>query len=257
MKRIIILASFLLSTSTFLSACSLQAGTNGGDGLFHQYFVEPFADLIRGVAHLFNDNFGLSIILITLMIRLLLMPLTLKQYKSQSLMKEKMEALKPEMEIIQKKLKETKDLEKQRELQQEMMGLYKKHGVNPLQMGCLPALIQMPILMGFYYAIRSSHEIATHTFLWFNLGQPDIPLATLAGIIYYLQFKVSQANMPEAQQKQMKLVGLLSPAMILFFSFSAPAALPLYWVIGGIFLIGQTLLAHKLYRQPIKEPKKA
>lgn len=257
MKRIVQLAFLLLSTTVLLSACSVQPGSTGIGGFFYKYFVDPFADLIHGVAHLFNDNFGISIILITLVIRLILMPLTLKQYKSQHSMKEKMDVLKPEMEIIQKKLKETKDPEKQRELQQEMMGLYRKHGVNPLQMGCLPALIQMPILMGFYYAIRSSHEIASHTFLWFNLGQPDIPLAILAGIAYYFQFKVSQVNMPEAQQKQMKIIGLLSPAMILFFSLTAPSALPLYWVVGGIFLIGQTWLAHRLYRRPVSEPNKA
>ena len=105
----------------------------------------------------------------------------LKQYKTQANMKEKMDLLKPEMDEIQKKLKTAKDPKKQQELQKEMMGLYQKHGVNPLNMGCLPLLIQMPILMAFYYAIRDSHEIATHSFLWFNLGQPDIWLTALAG----------------------------------------------------------------------------
>lgn len=239
---------FLVALSTFfLSACSAQNGNNDG-GFFHTYLVNPFATAIHMLADLFGGSYGLSIIVITLIIRLLLMPMMLKQTKKQQEMKVKMDQMKPELEVIQKKLKETKDPKEQQALQQEMFGLYKKYNVNPLSMGCLPILIQMPILMGFYYAIRGSSEIATHSFLWFSLGQPDIWITAMAGIIYYLQFKVSLSNMPEAQQKQMKMMGLLSPIMIVMVSFSAPAALPLYWTVGGIFLIFQTLLARVLYK---------
>lgn len=233
-------------TTILLSACSAADGK--GDGFFHTYFVEPFIVSIHFIAELFNGNYGLSIILVTLIIRLVLMPFMLKQYKNQMDMKEKMDILKPEMEDIQKRLKEEKDPKKKQELQQEMMGLYQKHGVNPLNMGCLPILIQMPILTGFYYAIRGSEEIATHRFLWFSLGHPDIIITLIAGVIYYLQFKVSQSSMPAAQQQQMKFMGLLSPLMIVMFSISAPAALPLYWAVGGTFLILQTWLSRKVYQ---------
>lgn len=176
------------------------------------------------------------------------MPLMLKQYNNQQQMKEKIELLKPEMDAIQKKIKETKDTKEQQKLQQEMMTLYQKHGVNPLNMGCLPILIQMPILTGLYYAISGSKEIATHSFLWFNLGHPDLLITAAAGIVYYLQFKVSQANLPSQQQQQMKYMGLLSPAMIVIFSLNAPAALPLYWTVGGAFLILQNLISKKIYK---------
>lgn len=72
-------------------------------------------------------------------------------------------------------------------------------------------------------------------------------MTAAAGIVYYLQFKVSQSNLPEAQQNQMKYFGLLSPIMIVFVSLHAPAVLPLYWTVGGLFLIMQTILARKLY----------
>lgn len=247
-----ILLLLILSFSTLLlSACQAQSTQTGSDsGIFHTYLVEPFAGLIHGAAVLFNDSFGLAIIFITLIIRLILMPLMLKQYKTQQNMKEKMDALKPEMETIQKKLKAAKDKKEQQKLQQEMMGLYQKHGVNPLNMGCLPLLLQMPILMGFYYAIRGSEEIATHSFLWFNLGQPDIFITAIAGIVYFLQFKFSQSNLTAEQQKQMKFMGLLSPIMIVMVSLNAPAALPLYWTVGGIFLIFQSMLGRKLYQSP-------
>lgn len=220
--------------------------TNDGS-FFQSTFVNPFAWLIHFFAGITGGSFGFAIIFITIMIRLILMPLMLRQYKNQQNMKEKMEVLKPEMDQIQKKIKSTKDSAEQKKLQQEMMGLYQKHGVNPLSVGCLPMLIQMPILMGLYYAIKSSSEIASHSFLWFNLGHSDIWITAAAGLIYYLQFKVSQSNMTLEQQKQMKFMGLISPIMIVMFSLNAPSALPLYWTVGGILLIAQNLLARKMY----------
>jgi len=243
----------LVMISAFvLSACSAQ--NSNGDGFFQNVFVHPFGSAIHSIATLFNGSFGLAIILITLIIRLILLPLMLKQYKNQQHMKEKMDLLKPEMDDIQKKMKAAKDQKKQLELRQEMVGLYKKHGVNPLSIGCLPMLIQMPILMGFYYAIRGSEEIATHSFLWFSLGQPDIWITAIAGIVYYVQFKVSMSNMPAQNQSQMKMMGLISPLMIVMFSLNAPAALPLYWAVGGTFLIFQSMLGKKLYKP---KPSKA
>ena len=103
----------------------------------------------------------------------------------------------------------------------------------------------MPILMGFYYAIRDSHTIATHNFLWFSLGEANIMMALIAGLIYYLQFRVSLRQMPSDQQQQMKIMGLISPMMIMFISFSAPAALPLYWSTSGLFLIIQTTILQR------------
>ena len=238
-----------------LSGCS---ATSNSKGMFHNLLVNPMTAMINFNATLFHGNYGLAIILMTLIIRFVIMPLTIKQYKTQNTMKIKMNALKPEMTAIQEKIKTVTDATKKAELQREMMGLYQKHGVNPLNMGCLPLLIQMPILMGFYYAIKSSHEIATHSFLWFNLGQANMVMAIIAGVIYYLQAKISLQQMPAEQQKQMKLMTMLSPMMILFISFSAPAALPLYWSVGGLFLIGQSLLLNRFYqKQPATIPVEA
>jgi YidC/Oxa1 family membrane protein insertase len=253
----LLLLALIPFTTLLLSACSSQAQNSKNPGFFQHYFVDPFSTLIKSVANVFHGNYGLSIIIVTLIIRLCLMPLMLRQYKNQMAMKEKMDVLKPEMDAIQKKLKAEKDPKKKQELQAEMMGLYQKHGVNPLNMGCLPIIIQMPILTAFYYAIRSSKDIAQHKFLWFSLGHPDIVLTIIAGLIYYFQFKVSQTTMPKQQQEQMKFMGLLSPLMIVMFSFSAPAALPLYWVVGGTFLTIQTLISQKLYyKTPADVPAK-
>lgn len=250
MKKIAVLFIGTLVT-VFLTGC---ASVENETGFFYNLFVRPFAFGIYEIGTFFNGNFGLSIIIITLMIRLILMPSMLKTYRNQQLMKEKMEGLKPEMEEIQKRLKATESKEEQMKIQQEMMGLYKKHGVNPLNMGCLPLLVQMPILMGLYFAISYSEEIATHSFMWFNLGTPDIFMMLIAGAVYFVQGFVTLNNLPEAQKKQMKIITFISPVMIMFISFSAPAALPLYWTVGGMFLIIQTLIGQKYYR---KHPEKA
>ncbi|MCC3357828.1 membrane protein insertase YidC [Bacillus sp. REN16] len=236
-----------IALTALLSGCGVNS-TGDNQGFFNQYLVEPITQLINLIANTFSGSYGVAIIIVTILIRLIMMPSMLKQYKNQTVMKEKMAIIKPEMELIQKKITEETDPKKKQDLQREMMGLYRQHGVNPLNMGCLPLLIQMPILTGLYYAIRSSAEISHHTFLWFSLGHPDLLLTIIAGVIYFVQFIISQLNMTGNQQQQMKFMGLISPIMIVVISFRAPAALPLYWAVGGIFLAIQSFIGQRLYR---------
>ncbi|PAV29661.1 OxaA precursor [Virgibacillus profundi] len=236
----------------FLAGCQgVATGPIDSDstGWFGNYLVDPFSFLIKSFASFLNGNYGWSIILITLLIRLAIMPLFLKQTKSSLQLRGKMSILKPEMDLLKEKYKDKTDSESQTNKQQELMELYQKHNMNPLASfaGCLPMLIQFPILIGFYYAILGTPEIAAHSFLWFHLGQANILLTLIAVAVYFLQFKISQMGMNAQQKKQMALLGLISPLMIGIISFNAPAALPLYWTIGGIFLIFQTLISRKLY----------
>ncbi|WP_438313305.1 membrane protein insertase YidC [Sporosarcina sp. FA9] len=253
MKKRIGLVTMLMTTAIFLSGC---AGVQNKEGKFYDFFVRPMEWLLKYFSDQFNGSYGLSIIIITVLIRLLLMPFMLKNYKSQQTMKIKMDALRPEMEDIQKQVKEAKETgekEEQMRLQQEMMGLYKKHGVNPVNMGCLPLVIQMPIIMGLYFAILYSPDaVKDYQFLWFKLGEPDMIMMLVAGAVYFVQARVSLWTMPEQQKKQMKMFIYLSPIMIMFISFKAMAALPLYWAVGGFLLIIQTYLGRKLY---YKEPE--
>ncbi|MFX3616335.1 MAG: membrane protein insertase YidC [Sporolactobacillus sp.] len=213
-----------------------------------QHLIEPFSILIHWTADLFSGNYGIAIIFLTILIRSLLAPMMVQQYIRQFHLKKRMDKVKPELNTIQERMKKAEGMEEKQKIQAEMMALYKKHNINPLSaIGCMPIIIQMPILMGFYYAIRYSHEIASHHFLWFNLGHTDLTLTIIAGVVYFLQFKVSQKWMPAAdksQQQSMQWIGLASPVMIIFASMSTSAAMPLYWVVGGIFLIGQSYFCH-------------
>lgn len=251
MKKRFLVVFMLLVSTVMLGGCS---GVDNQTGFFYNTFVRPFSWGIHEIGTMLSGNFGLALIIITLIIRLILMPFMLKTYKTQQAMKVKMDLIKPEMEDIQKRTKAAKTPEEQQKIQQEMLALYQKHNINPLNMGCLPVIIQMPILMGLYFAIRSSKDIASHSFLWFNLGQPDLWMTILAGLVYLAQAQISLATVPDAQKAQMRLFSYLSPIMIVFISFRAPAALPLYWAVGGIFLMIQTIIGRKYYQQ---HPEKA
>lgn len=253
LKKRLSFISLLAITALFLSGCS---GVQNQTGFFYNTFVRPMAWLLHYLGEMFNGNYGFAIVLITVAIRLVLMPLMLKNYKAQQEMKVKMDALRPEMEDIQKRLKTAKDAEdkeEQMKLQQEMMGLYSKHGVNPLNMGCLPLIIQMPIIMGLYFAIlHAPPEVKNHEFLWFKLGEPDMIMMLVAGAVYFVQARVSLWTMPEQQQQQMKLFIYMSPIMIMFISYTVMAALPLYWAVGGLLLIFQTYLGRKFYYKHVE-----
>lgn len=235
-----------------LSGC--QAVQNK-EGFFYSIFVKPMEFLLEFFGNnIFAGSYGLAIIAITVLIRLVLMPIMLKNYRQQQLMKTKMDAFKPEMEAVQKKMKEAKTKEEQTQYQQEMMALYQKHGINPLNMGCLPMLIQMPIIMGLYFSILYSTDVKSHEFLWFSLGSPDIVMTIVAGIVYLVQARVSLWTVPEQQKAQMKMFIYISPIMIVFISMSSMAALPLYWSVSGALLILQTYIGRKYYSQ---HPEKA
>ncbi|ATP42057.1 OxaA precursor [Solibacillus sp. R5-41] len=241
----------LAITSILLTGCQ---SVENEEGIFYNTFVKPMDFLLDFLGNtIFNGSYGLAIITITILIRLILMPIMLKNYRSQAIMRLKMDEIKPKMDDIQQKLKTVDSKEEQRALQQEMMQVYRNAGVNPINMGCLPMLIQLPIIMGLYFAILNSADVKSHEFLWFSLGSPDIVMTAVAGIIYFIQSKVSLATVPQAQQAQMKLMMYISPIMIVFISFSSMAALPLYWSVGGFILIVQTYLGKKYFSDVPKQ----
>lgn len=242
-----------------LSGCSAASPSNpihsDSAGLFNHYFIYPFSYLIKFFANTFHGDYGLSIVLMTLIIRFAIMPLMMIQTKKQMAMKEKMAVLQPELNALKEKYKNDVSAEAKKQQQVEMMQLYQKHQFNPLNMGCLPMLLQWPITLAFYYAIRRTPEIAAHNFLWFSLGKTDLILPFIAAAVLYVQFRMSQSVSVQYQQNQnnqMAFIGLLSPIMMGAFSFAMPAALSLYWAVGGIFMIIQTIILHKMYAKPLQ-----
>ncbi|WP_420812968.1 YidC family membrane integrase SpoIIIJ [Peribacillus acanthi] len=208
--------------------------TSESKGFWNEFIVYPLSLLIVKVSEFLGGSYGFGIIAVTLLIRLLILPLMIKQTKSSKAM----QALQPEMQRLREKYS-SKDAQTQQKLQQETMALFQTHGVNPLA-GCFPLLVQMPILIGFYHAIMRTQEIANHNFLWFDLGEKDpfFILPVVAGITTFIQQKMMMAG--QEANPQMAMMLWIMPIMIVVFAINFPSALSLYWVVGNLFMIVQT-----------------
>lgn len=180
-------------------------------------------------------NYGLAIIIMTIIVKILLYPLTKKQIESTKAMM----AMQPKMKAIQEKYKN----DKQR-LNMELANLYKQENVNPLA-GCLPLLVQMPIMIGIFYGIRDFHYFGPANFLWIqSISNPD-PMYILPVLSALTTFVQSKQTMPDTSSAQNKMMLYFMPLFIGYISFSFPAGLVLYWVVMNLMQIGQQALMNK------------
>jgi YidC/Oxa1 family membrane protein insertase len=198
-------------------------------GLWERYLVLPLSGLLDAFKD-FLGNYGLSILVLTFLIRLAVFPLTWKQQKSAEAMK----AIQPQLNKIRDKYKNNPQ-----KMQEETMKLFQKEGVNPMA-GCLPMLVQIPVLFAFYQAIMTNAHIKGSDFLWLQLGHPDpyyiLPL--LAAVTTFIQFIATGAG----DNPQMKVMLWVMPVMIFVLAYQFAAALSLYWVYSNIFTILQYLI---------------
>lgn len=181
-----------------------------------------------------TGNYGLAIILATLGVRLLFFPLSQRSMVSMR----KMQRLQPQMNAIKAKYKGIKDVQKRQEMNAEVMQLYKDNGVSPLG-GCLPMLLQMPVLFGFYSAISVSIVARQAPFgLWLqdlSKMDPYYVLPLLMGGSMYLQQRMSPGTGDPVQQRIFRLM----PVMFTFFFLKFPSGLVIYWLVNTVLGIGQ------------------
>ena len=251
------LLPMLLGVMVFLAGCDYSKPENR-DGFFFNTFVTPMDKLIHWLGHAFNDNYGLAIIVLVLVIRLVLMPFMLSNYKNSHMMREKMKVAKPDIDAIQEKVKRARTQEEKIAANQEMMEVYKKYDMNPMKnmLGCLPIIIQMPIIMGLFFVLKypSSGGFTEHpNFLWFDLSKPDIWITIIAGVLYFLQAYVSSMSMPQEQRQMGYIMMIISPIMIVWLSLSSASALGLYWSVSAAFLVVQTYIANTYYSRLAKK----
>lgn len=240
--------------------------------------VEQLLSMLYGITH----NYGLAIILLTIIIRTIMYPLMQKQMISMR----ETQKIQPLMQEIQRKYKHDKE-----RMNQELMRLYKEHKINPMG-GCLPLIIQMPILILFFQVLRGfeyfvpNTEIIDGGFLWIKnvveyqgemvagLAAPDqlfgvignynigiLPI--LVGVSMYFQQKLTMPPVTVASQSDsssnpafntQKMMGTIMPVMIAFISFSLPSGLSLYWFTSTLFDIIQKLVINKKQPEIKKEP---
>jgi len=193
-----------------------------------------------------THNYGWSIVLITILINLVLFPLRFTSLKSSR----KMQQLKPQIDAINAKYKglSMRDPKKQ-EQNQEVMDLYKKHGVNPVG-GCLPMLLQLPFLFAFYKVLTVGIQMRHANWLWIpDLSQPEaLHILTILLIIsQFLSQKMTPSpGMDPAQQKMM----LIMPLFFGFMFWYQSAGLVLYWMTGNLVAVVQQLLLNRSNPQP-------
>lgn len=199
----------------------------------------------------FVNNYGLSIVVFTLFVRLLLVPLMVKQIKSQKAMQD----IQPKIKEIQEKYKN-----KPEKQQEELMKIYKEAKINPLA-GCLPLLIQMPILIGLFnvlknpvrYGVFVNADVAAQAaqagFLWIKdiSATGSISLALLSGISAYFMQKMMTTG-DEQTENMMKSMTYVMAAMSLFWGYTFQAGLAIYWITSNLFSIAQ----YQLITSPLK-----
>jgi len=218
------------------------------------FVAKPLFRAMRWIHDHVVGNYGWAIILLTVVINLVLFPLKLNSLRSSM----KMQKIQPQIRAVQDKYKQYKMNDPRKaEMNQEMMALYKQHGVNPLG-GCLPMVIQIPFLYGFYKVLVISIEMRHAPWLWVNdLSAPEawvvkvLPL-TMCLTQFVLQ-KMSPSPSPDpAQQKVM----MLMPVMFLFLFWNLSSGLVLYWLTGNLVGIAQQWYINRTELQQVIEKKK-
>lgn len=225
--------------------------------LFHQFkFMRVISSMMYWVIESINGvvvSYGLAIIIMTILLKLLVFPLQQKSMKSM----QKMQEFAPKIKAIKDNYKK-----KPQKMNQELMAFYKKEGINPLG-GCLPMLIPLPVFIALYSLFQSMVELKGIPFLWINdLSLPDLlftldfelpffgsDLHILPVIVVFTSLLQSiftpQASMTPENRQQMLLMKYMMPFFFFFISWNMPSALILYWTIQNVFTIGQTFLLKK------------
>ena len=215
----------------------------------NKYIIIPVFNFLRKYLH----NFGLIILLLTIFIKTLVFPFTYKSYVSQA----KMRALKPEIDEINEKYGKDKAMEKQ----QATMALYKRVGVSPMG-GCLPMLLQMPILFAMFFFFPTSIELRHQSFLWASdlstydsiLNLPfNIPMygdhvslfCLLMTVSTIISTKLNPQTANSAAMPGMQSMMYIMPIMFLFILNSYPAGLSYYYLLANLFTIGQTYIVRR------------
>lgn len=232
-----------------LPKCSEFRVTSGGyEGIWTTIFVKPLAWVIIKIG-LLTKNYGLSIIIITILIRLIMVPIT----KKTALQSENMQKAKPDLDKLEKKYKNKTDQESMMQKSQEMLLIYKKYDINPMS-GCLFSLIQIPLFFAFYEALNRIPALFEENLGPFQLGtSPYIAMfknhqyyyvifIVLVILVTYFSFKLnSGASMSEEQEKQMKTMTNVMVVMISIMSFTISTGIALYWIFNSGFTIVQNL----------------
>ena len=223
------------------------------NGLWVQIFVRPLAWIIINLGKIVG-NYGISVMVVGIIIRLIMMPFSAKTVKQQDNLKK----AQPELEKIERKYKDRTDQESMMQKSQETLAIYKKYNVNPMS-SCLISFIQLPLFFAFLEAINRVPAIFENSFWKFQLGTTPlvgikdgnyfyIILIVLIVLFTALSFKITmnQTSMGTESGVQSKYMMIFMTVFIGIASIQLPSAIALYWVVTNAFNVLQTLIFKKV-----------
>jgi len=235
-----------------LVACKdFKITTGGYEGIWNTIFIKPLTWVIIKVGQLVS-NYGLAIILTTLLIRVIMYPITLKTARQS----ESLKKANPELTKLEKKYANKTDQQSMMQKSTEMMEIYKKYNINPLS-GCLYSFLQIPLFFAFYESLYRLPILFEDTFLGFVMSTAPLKAMKMGNWLYlilpilvalttYFSFKLnSGASMNPEQEKQMKTMTIFMMVMIVVMSFSMSTAIILYWITNSTFTIIQNLIVKR------------
>ena len=219
-------------------------------GILH-FIAAPLFSVLTGI-HKMVSNWGLSIILLTVLIKLMFYPLSAASYRSMGQMRE----LAPRLQSMKEKFGDDKQ-----KMQQAMMELYKTEKINPLG-GCLPILVQIPVFIALYWVLLGSVELRGASFMWLtDLSKPDtlfgnlwfLPIGPLPILMAASMFLQTKLNPKPTDPMQARLM-VMMPIIFSFFFFFFPAGLVLYWLVNNILSIAQqSYVNKKIHAEALKK----
>lgn len=258
-----------------LTPCSEFTPASGSyNGIWEALFVKPLSWVIIQIGELLH-NYGFSIIVVTILIRLIILPISRKS----AMQADNMKLAQKDLEKLEKKYRNRQSQEDQMMKAQEMLGVYKKYNINPAA-GCLFAFIQLPLFLVFLESLNRLPIIFEGTFLGLNLGTTPFTalfgssfnisnffssfgngnwiyllLPLIVGLTTFFSFKFNSGlNTSSEGQKQMKIMMNIMLVFIVFASFGMPTSINIYWITGSIFTIVQTAIIRR--RKDVRDNKK-
>lgn len=243
-----------VDVNKLVKCTNFKVNTGGYEGLWTSIFVKPLAWAIIQIGKLVK-NYGLAIMLASLILRAVLFPFS----KKSTMMSENMKKAKPDLDKLEKKYANKEDKDAMMKKSQEMMMIYKKYNISPMS-GCLFAFLQLPIFFAFLEAIYRVPVLFEGKFLVFNLGTTPwegissgnyfyiILIALIIGTTFFSMRNMNNSSMNDDQAKQMKTMNYFMIAFISFASFSLPTAIALYWIVSSGFTVIQNIVIKKMIK---------
>lgn len=250
-KRLLAVLALVTVFALVLSGCATQTTqkptqiSHNSSNWWDAWVVYYLSQFVLWIAKVCGGSYGWAIIIFTVIIRVILLPLNAVQINSTR----KMQEIQPELKALQEKYS-SKDLETRNKLNEETQKLYKEAGVNPYA-GCLPMVIQLPVMWALYQAIWRTPEMQNGKFLWMDLGKPDpyYILPILATVFTFLSSYIATLSVPKSSQTTMtKMMSYVMAIMVGIWAIVFQSAISLYWVISNLFQVGQTLVLQNPFK---------